>query len=542
MPTFDDTGITFDNTLVTFGGGDPSGSTGIKGMSVSARRFVNSIPSVLVAGGTALGMNTVEVDNSGDTSIPIGTLQKFGGYSAVASWYGANSPQAQIAAVYFAGVNNATQIPSALYFTQYNAASVAGYLRGGAGLTLTAVQALSGTLTIAIDGVSHVSAAINLASASSLSNAAGLIQAGIQSGTPSSTATCSYDSLRKAFVITSSTTGANSAVAFPTTGTLANGLLLTQATGAVISAGAAAATPAGVMTALTTLSMDWATFMTVVDPDSGAAGGPIKQQFAQWNAAQGEYYMYVPYDSDPVPSNTLPDAACFAQQIASLDGSCPLWSASQGALDAAVVCGWVASIDFNRPDGRSQMAYRGSPALTPDVTSDAVYGNVTGDPSNPGNGYNCYANVATRTAQFQWLQRGTVTGSWKWADSYINQIYWNSLFQNDFAVYLTQVGFIPYTNQGYTGVRQAIASDITAMGAFGGWVAGGVLSSSQANQINALCGGLNVAPTVQTQGWYLYVADPGPTVRANKGSPIVIFIYFDGVSIGAINMGSVAAE
>ena len=68
-------------------------------MSVNARRFVSSIPNVITAGGAALGMNAVEVDNTGDTSIPLGTLQKFGSSTAVTSWYGANSPQAAIGAI-----------------------------------------------------------------------------------------------------------------------------------------------------------------------------------------------------------------------------------------------------------------------------------------------------------------------------------------------------------------------------------------------------------------------------------------------------------
>jgi hypothetical protein len=542
MPiTFDDSHVTFDQ-LITF---DTTGlSSGASMGSVSARRFVNSIPSVLVAGGAALGMNAIAVDNSGDTSIPIGGLQKFGNSSAVSAWYGVNSPQAAIAGIYFSGFNNASQIPSALYFAQYNVNAAAGYLRSGSlsGTALSQIQALSGTITVAIDGVSHTSAAINLSSASSFSNAAALIQAGIQAGTPSSTATCIYDSLRQAFVITSSTTGGTSSVAFPATGSLASGLLLTAAAGAIQSAGAAAATPAGVMTQLTTLSQDWATFMTVVDPDAGAAGGPIKQQFANWNATQGEYYLYVAYDSDPTPSTTLPDSACFAQQVASIDGTFPIWSALNGPLEAAFVCGLVAAINFNAPNGRTNLAFRSSPALSPDITSDTLYGNVTGDPDNPGNGYNCYARVGTRQGQFSWLQRGTVTGAWKYADSYINQIYWNALFQNDFAIYLNQVGFIPYTTPGYTGIRQSIMSDIVAMGAFGAWVAGGTLSSEQANQANALCGGLNVAPTIQTQGWYLFVADPGPTVRASRGSPIVIFLYFDGQSVNGIFMSAVDLE
>ena len=512
-------------------------------MSVNARRFVSSIPSVISAGGAALGMNSVFVDNSGDTSIPLGTRQKFGGSTAVASWYGANSVQAALAATYFAGFNGGAQIPSALYFVQYNTNAVASYLRSGAlaGVTLSQLQALSGTLTIVIDGTSVVSGSINLSTATSFSNAAALIQAGIQGGTPTSTATCAYDSLRNAFVITSGTTGTSSSVAYPTTNTLATGLFLTQAKGAVQSPGGAAATPSGVMTNLTSLSRDWATFMTVVDPDAGAAGGPIKQLFSQWNAAQNDSYLYVAYDSDPTPSVTLPDAACFPQQIASLDGTFPIWSATQGAQNAAFVCGLVASIDFTAENGRTTFAYRASPALSPDVTNDTIYGNVTGEAGSPGNGYNCYAKVGTRTAQFSWLQQGSVTGAWSWADSYINQIYWNSQFQNDFAVFLTNNKNVPYTQLGYSAVRAAIQSDIDAMGSFGAWVAGGTLSSEEANQVNTDAG-LIIAPTIQTQGWYLLVADPGSTVRGERGSPIVKFYYFDGGSVQQINMASTDLE
>lgn len=512
-------------------------------MSVNARRFVSSKPNVITAGGAALGMNAVFVDNSGDTSIPLGTLQKFGSSSAVESWYGANSVEAELADIYFAGFNGAAQIPSALYFTQYNVAAAAGYLRSGslASTTLSQLQALSGTLTIVIDGVSHVSASINLATASSLSNVAALIQAGIQGGSPTSAATCAYDSLRNAFLITSATTGASSAVAFPATSALATGLLLTAATAAVVSAGEVAATPASVMSGVELISQDWAAFMTVVDPDAGAAGGPIKQQFAQWTAEQDDSILYVAYDSDPTPSTTFPDAACFAQQVADLDGTFPIWSATQGAQNAAFVCGLVASIDFPAPGGRTTFAYRVSPALSPDVTDDTIFGNVTGEPGNPGNGYNSYAKVGTRTAQYSWLQQGSVTGDWSWADSYVNQIYWNSQFQNDFAIFLTNNKNVPYTPVGYSAVRSALQSDIDAMGAFGAWKAGGVLSSEEAQEVNADAG-LIIAPTIQTQGWYLLVADPGSTVRQERGSPVVKFYYFDGGSIQQINMSSTDVE
>lgn len=530
MPiTFDNPNITFDQ-LITF---DSTGlSTGVSMGGVSAKRFVNSIPSVLAAGGTALGMNGNFL--TANQAVPIGAFLKFGSATAVANFFGTTSLEAQLANIYFAGYVGATQIPSAMYFAQYNTSAVAGYLRGAAltGITPAQLQSLSGTITLVIDGVSHTSANINLASASSFSAAAALIQTGIQGGTPSSTATCTYDSTRNAFVITSSTTGSSSAVGFPTSGTLATGLLLTQATGAALSPGAAPATPSGLMTPLSTISQDWATFMLTFDPDGGTDGGPIKQQFAQWNAAQGEYYAFVAWDDAVLPSTEANDTSCFAQAVAGLEGTIPIWSATQGPQNAAFLCGYAASINFQTVGGRTNAAFRSSPALTPDISSDTVYENVT------SNGYNCYASVATRTGQFAWFQPGSISGSWKWIDSYFNQLYYNALFQSDYATFLTNTPNVPYNTQGYTAIRGAISSDIKQMGDFGAWVAGGELSGLQIAQVNAACGGLNVAATIESQGWYQYVADPGPTVRQARGSPINKFFYFDGESVQMINMSS----
>ena len=82
-------------------------------------------------------------------SPPIGTALSFPSALSVANWFGANSNQAALAAIYFNGFAGATQLPNALLFTQYNAAAVAAYLRGGsiAGLTLAQIQALTGTIT-----------------------------------------------------------------------------------------------------------------------------------------------------------------------------------------------------------------------------------------------------------------------------------------------------------------------------------------------------------------------------------------------------------
>lgn len=577
--------------------------------SIPANQFVNVIPSVLQAGANDLGMNSVWLDNSGDTSIPEGTVLGFGSSEEVADWYGANSIEATLAGIYFAGYNGGQALPSALYFVQYNTAAVAAYLRGGplTGVALTALQALTGVIALDVDGRLITSASINLSSATSFSNVAALIQAGLQSagsawtgtlttatsttvtinstvtgslkvgdvlvgtdipmgafiesfgtytvvagtgtviissaatgtvgpeaGTAPSTVTASYDPLRNAFVVTSPTTGADSAIGFPNTDAFVTGLFLTSAKGAVLSQGAEATTPAETMDTVVGQTQDWATFMFVQDPDSGAAGGPVKLAASTWCSEQNDQYMFIGYDSDPLPFEET-DSACYGALVAALNGTFPILSSSQGQKDAAFVASLTASIAYRSPGGRTSFAYRASPSVTPDVSDLDSYLNAT------ANGYNTYCNVATRTTQFQWLQRGTVSGDFKWADSYVNQIFWNSVFQNDFAELLTQVPAIPYNPDGYNMIRQSLAADIVAMGAFGAWVAGGVLSGSETVAVNTAAG-IPIASTIQSQGWYLLVSDPGATVRGNRGSPIVKFFYFDGQSVQTIIMSSVDVE
>lgn len=509
--------------------------------AVPASFFVNSIPSVLAAAGNAPGMNGLIVDNSGDTSIPIGTVQSFATQSAVSSWYGPSSLQATVATNYFNGFTGASQIPEALLFFQYNTAAVSAYLRGGslASMTLTQLQALSGTITVVIDGVSYTSAAINLSGATSFTNAASLIQTGLQGGTPSTTATVTWDALRSAFVITSSTTGGTSTLAYGTDSSLSPSLKFTLATGAVLSQGAAAQTPSGAMATVIAQTQNWASFTTLDDPDNGAAGGPNKLLFASWTNGQNGQYVYVAWDLDPTPSTQSNDSACFGALLksAGYSGTYARWdaAATSGAQKAAFILGSIASVNFSATDGRVDFAYLNQSGLTPSVTSETVLQNLV------GNGYNSYCAAATKQQQFNFEWPGNVSGPFGELDSYINQLYWNSVFQNDLLVWRTTVKWVPYNSAGYGGIRQAMQSDINAMGNFGAWVAGAPITSAQAAEINADAG-MSIASTVQNQGWYLLITNPSATVMAAHGSPNIWFYYNDGGTIRTLTVNSVDVQ
>ena len=153
--------------------------------SIPASQDVSVIPGVLGTGGNPLALNSIFATQSDRPPIgargpvPVG----FPSVTAVEDYFGVGSPEAVIAAVYFSGFINCTMLPGKLFFAQYAQAPVAGYLRSGSfdGVTLTELQAFSGTLILPIDGRTITTPSINLSSASSFSNAAALIQAGIRS-------------------------------------------------------------------------------------------------------------------------------------------------------------------------------------------------------------------------------------------------------------------------------------------------------------------------------------------------------------------------
>lgn len=152
--------------------------------SIPASADVGVQPGVLSAGGSPLSLNAILATQS--TRPPIGSRGpipvSFPNAAAVGAYFGLNSVEYTLALVYFSGFTNCTALPGKMFVAQYTESAVGGYLRSGSWLNaaLTTLQALSGVLTLAIDGMTVVSSNVNLSSASSFSNAAALIQAGLQ--------------------------------------------------------------------------------------------------------------------------------------------------------------------------------------------------------------------------------------------------------------------------------------------------------------------------------------------------------------------------
>lgn len=152
--------------------------------TIPVSQIVTVTPSVISAGGSAL--NVIGLVVTQNARVPIGSVLSFPTLAAVQAYFGASSNEAAIAAVYFAGFVGSNKLPGAVLFAQHPVAGAQAFLRGAsvAGLPLTSLQALSGSLTVIVDGFARTANSISLGAAASFSAAAGLIQMALNATPP----------------------------------------------------------------------------------------------------------------------------------------------------------------------------------------------------------------------------------------------------------------------------------------------------------------------------------------------------------------------
>jgi len=493
--------------------------------SIPASYFVQSNPSVLSAGGTQEQLNAMFITN--DPSIPIGTVQPFANSAAVSSWFGANSPEATLGNIYFSGFNGASQLPTLLYFAQFNTAPVGAYVRGAtvAGMTLAQLQALSGVINIVVNGTPITTSTISLAAATSFSNAASIIASALGAN-----ATCTYDAQRAAFVIGSPTTGATSTIAYPTDTSLSPLLGLTLSTGAALSPGADINTPAGVMAQIISQTQNFATYMTVAEQSFNN-----KLAFALWAQSEDQLFMYVCQDSNAAAlSASAPVSTTFGPATQNYQGVCPVYDTTGGQV-AAYICGITASIDFAELNGYVDYAFKSNGALTPQITDATSATNLQ------ANGYSFYCAAATAAQTFQFLYAGGISGTWDWIDEFIAQIKLNSDLQLAMLSLMTNVKSLPNNPRGDNLIRSAAKDPIDAAVNFGTIQNGVALSNAQIAEL-ATAVGFDISTPMLQVGWFLQVIPATAIVRANRGPRQVKLWYTNGGGVHTIDMSSVFVQ
>jgi hypothetical protein len=494
-------------------------------MTIPLSDVVQMLPGVISAGGVTGNLSGLVLSQNAGT--PYGSPLNFASAAAVQAFYGAGSPEAIIANNYFPTTLNAGQLPGNLAFWYYATAAGPAEVFGASlgSLTLSQLQALTPGDLIVTTAATHTSSSINLSTATSFANAATLMNAAFTSPD----FTIAYDAQRNRFTLSTTGDGATYTVS-AVTGTLI-GVGLTAAEGAqVVGTGYAPDTAATVMNRVIASTTNFGTF--------GAAWQTViadRLSLAQWNSGQNYQYLFIGQDEDAA-SIVANNASSFGAQVfaAPYQGTLPLY----GGFDTlGAVMGYAAGINFNVPNGRTNLSFRQFQAGTAATcTSLQTAKNLR------SNNYTYLGAYANQNNSWTIAYNGAVSGQFDWVDTYLNQIWLNANMQQAEFEALLAYNSVPYNEDGYTDLYRA-GVDVIDTAVENGVIQAGVdLSQSQMQQIDTKAGITGVGQTVATIGWYFLVTDPAsPTVRTSRGSPTMILFYADGGSVQSIDLSSIAA-
>lgn len=492
-------------------------------MAIPLRKDIQINPGVLPAGGSALDLNGLILTDS--SYAPVGGVVSFSSADDVALYFGSASNEYSMAEIYFQGYDNSTKTPGALLFSRYNPEAVGAWLRSGSmsAVSLDQLKLQSGVITLSVDGEEVTSTNINLSTATSFAQAAQLIQTGLGDD-----AEVEYDTTQKAFIFTSATTGAESTITYAT-GTLADGLKLTAATGAILSQGAAPAVVTDSMRLVLDGSQNWALFTTSFTPSESQA-----LSFSAWVSGQNYRFGYVPFTMEgaALVSGSTETLSYKIISVNDYANVCPVYGSQS---HAAAALGYAASLDFDRQEGRVTFKFRSLSGLLPTVTSSADYDALI------ANGYNFYGAYTANNYDTRYWADGTVTGDFKWLDTFCFQIWLNANLMQDGIELFKANRSLPYNTRGDAAIEASFVDTINQGITFGGIRTGIDLSSAQISEINNAVG-LQVGASIVAKGWYLYLPKATPEQRAARTRPGCSFYYTDGGSVQKITLASIEVQ
>ncbi|MDL2315512.1 DUF3383 domain-containing protein [Desulfovibrio sp. OttesenSCG-928-A18] len=500
-------------------------------MAIPASHIVKVLPRVIRAGSSDLELNGLLLSDNPIISASTMALE-FPSAASVGDYFGIGSVEHEAADVYFAGYDNKFTAPRAFFVARRIAADAPAWLRGGrVNRTLQQLKAVSnGGLTISIDHTAYAISGVNLAGAASYSAVAETLQTAIRGVVGAGAVSVTYSSLTGAFTITSATAGEDSEVGFasaPGAGQdLAGMLNLSESLGAVQSAGMNALTVPEQMARIRARTENWVTFST--------AWEETPELMLEWAAWANDNYgwLYVPYTT--APATLLADSTADPASLikgAGYDHTAIVY----GSLEyAAFIMGVVASVAWQRINGTITAAFKRQSGLAPMVTDEGTAAILE------SKNCNYFGNFATRNAEFVFLYPGCLSVSdYGFIDPYINAIWLNNRLQVALMDGISSAGRVPYNQRGYTMIAAWMMDPVNAARNNAAIEAGVTLSERQKSELMNEAG-LDISDELWTQGYYIQILDPGASVRAQRGTPIISLWYTYGGAVQKIEVASTA--
>ena len=496
-------------------------------MGISANQIVQVLPRILTGTGTDLVFNGLVLDES--AVIPTGKAISFSSASAVSDYFGSESDEYKFASIYFGGYNNSQIKPSLLYFYKLTPSAVAPFVRGSELTPATALSALkaitAGTITISVTGTEYTASTVDLSACTSLSDVASAVQTALT--TAGAGLTIAYSSINNSFTITSNTTGEEQSITCPT-GSVAETMGFAEST-AVVSAGADAMTVTESMNALTATFQNFVTFTTLAEPsDSDAL---LLASWASSNASAGTMYLYVCWDSDAANLDAT-NTTVIAEQLksANVGATCVCYP---DVLKASFIMGTAASIAWEQTNGTLTFKFKSQDGLAADIddTEDAV--------ALESHGVNFMGNYATRNDSFVFLANGEMFGAWSWIDAYLNACWLCNALQVQLMAMFTSNRRIPYTEAGYSIIRQN-CRDVIERAINNGVINAGVtLSNAQIATLTSELGG-DYSAEIYQNGYFLQILDATAQTRQERETPACNLVYTYGGAVHKLTLPAIA--
>ena len=497
-------------------------------MSIPASYIVDVTPRVISAGAAGIVINGLFLTTN--SQLPVATVKEFISATAVAEYFGFESDEYNAAVTYFAGYVNSFKKPASVKFARRVNANVSAYLRGAEYLsTLQALQTVSdGALNISINNEVLELTAVDFTGITSFSEAALKVQSAINTLKSTVSAVVTYNSISKAFEVSTTAQGAQSTVGFAAaagSGTdLGSMLNLTSSAGAVISPGLEEQTVAENMTQIAAIDSNFVTFTHLYNASADECIA-----LGQWSNSQGVNYCFLPWSNEATALvDTSTDDIASSMIAAGVTNFAPLYNDYN---IASGVMGAFASVDWTRTNGAIDIAFKQVDGLAPTVTSESDASILD------TKYYSYYGKFATKNTQFDFIYKGQIVGDYINLSTYINAVWLNESFKNAVLTGITATGKVAYNDAGYTLIR-AWLSDPVNQALNNGIIQTGVtLSEAQKAQVISETGS-DITAELTANGHYLLIQDPGASVRATGDSPVITFYYTDGGVVKKIQIAS----
>lgn len=486
-------------------------------MSIKASYLVSLTPRVISNSARDLETNGMVLTKS--ALIPADqSAMIFTSATSVADFFGAESDESIFAQQYFTGLTNQQKAPSTLIIGRRIDEDVAAWIRSASlKVKLDELKKISdGSLSLMINGKKVDATAINLASATSMSDVATKIAEKL-TGT-----TGAYNSNLNAFIFTTTTKGNAASIGFAPvseTGTpLAEMLGLTEEKGAVLSNGAAAQTESQALDAVASVTGNWSQFTTLWEVKEASEA----EAYSAW-ADIADDFIYVFWSSDEKMANQLTQKSTIAATLRD-KYNCTLMTYAKDFKTAAFVVAYPATIKWDQTQGMKVIFGKSATGLEPTVTteSEAV--------ALDGLRVSYVGQFATRNDEFVFANRGALASDfYGFYDVLIASIWLRSKIQTAVMDGFKSVNKVPYNDVGYTMLRQWLADPIDQGLNVGAIDRGLALSESQKAQILQETGDSDSADDIETNGFWLQIKDPGASVRAQRGSPVMqLYVAYAG--------------